>query len=122
MLFNNDKLKYLPTRGAEGEEDAVKDEGGELGHEDEGGVECPLLQQRRRRQDDGEEVDAAHHLHRAHLVHREQLVLPRRREGVERHVAWKERGSVEVILLYCGFWIGLRLLNRDLLEEMYVVE
>ena len=87
MPFNNDK--YLPTRGAEGEEDAVEDEGGELGHEDEGGVECPLLQQRRRRQDDGEEVDAAHHLHRAHLVHREQLVLPRRREGVKRHVAWK---------------------------------
>ena len=77
---------YLTTGRAEREEDAVEDECGELGHEDERGVEGALLQQRRRRQDDGEEVDAAHHLHRAHLVHREQLVLPRRREGVERHV------------------------------------
>ena len=96
-------VMYLSTGRADREEDAVEDEGGELRHEDEGGVEGALLQQRRRRQDDGEEVDAAHHLHRAHLVHREELVLPRGREGVERHVTW-EHDHVELGINYAGFF------------------
>ena len=68
-------------------EEAVKGKGGKLEHEGQGSDEGILLQLRGRRQDDGEEVDPAHHLHRAHLVRREQLVLISVVEGVERQIA-----------------------------------
>jgi hypothetical protein len=46
-----------------------------------------LLEERDGGEEEGEEVDAAHGLHRADLVGLEQLVLPGGSEGVAGHVA-----------------------------------
>ena len=77
---------YPSYGGAERVEEAVECKGWKLEHEGKGSEKGVLLQLRGHRQDDREEVDPAHHLHGAHLVHREQLVLISVVEGVERQI------------------------------------
>ena len=82
--------EQLSGRRADRQEDDVEYEHGLARHERDRLEETALLDERETGEENGEEVDADHHLYGRHLVLVEQLALPVRREGVEREVHQEE--------------------------------
>ena len=85
----------LPGGRADGEDDAVEEEGRVLGHEDQGGVEDALLHQGDAGEEAGEQVDPGHHLDARHLVLGEEGSLPAGGERVKGHVAHEDDNPTE---------------------------
>ena len=85
----------LPGGRADGEDDAVEEEGRVLGHEDQGGVEDALLHQGDAGEEAGEQVDPGHHLDARHLVLGEEGSLPAGGERVKGHVAHEDYDAAE---------------------------